>query len=233
MLELIICDDEKVYRNDLKRTLSTELDLSGIEYRICEFTSGEELLAKVSPADSQILFLDIEMADLNGIETAKKLRENQYHGQIIFVTSHPDFVFQGYEVRSLNYILKPYVTDKILSVLHTALNELDVSVEKYFIVEQRSGSTRVPLNDICYFFSEKRLIHLVSAVQTYTFYGKLNDLEEQLPDSFVRIHNRYLIHMKYLEQIGGTKAVVAGEALPVSRACKTPLSIAFAKYMLK
>lgn len=71
MLELIICDDEKVYRNDLKRTLSTELDLSGIEYRICEFTSGEELLAKVSPADSQILFLDIEMADLNGIETAK------------------------------------------------------------------------------------------------------------------------------------------------------------------
>lgn len=233
MLKLLICDDEKIYRNDLKKTLSTELDLSGIDYRISEFASGVELLEKIKPSDSQILFLDIEMDGLNGMETAKKLREQNYHGQIIFVTSHPDFVFQGYEVRALNYILKPYVTDRLLSVLHAALKELDVSAEKYFIVEQRSGSVRIPLSDIRYFFSEKRLIHLVSTTDTYTFYDKLNDLKERLPDSFIRIHNRYLIHMKYLEKIDGMKVLVAGEELPVSRACKSALSIAFAKYMLK
>lgn len=233
MLEIIICDDEKTYRNDLKKILCTELDLSGAEYRISEFSSGEALLAGLENSSLQILFLDIEMNTLNGIETAQRLREQKNRAQIIFVTSHPDFVFQGYEVRALNYILKPYAPEKIRSVLHAALKELDASAEKYFIVEQRSGSVRVPLKDIKYFYSEKRLIHLVTRQETYTFYDKLNDLESRLSDAFVRIHNRYLIHLKYLERIDAACAVVDGEALPVSRSCKAELSIAFAQYMLR
>ena len=232
MLELVLCDDEKIYRNDLKHILSRELELSGIEYKITEFASGEELIASLIPADSQILFLDIEMPGINGIETAKKLRELQNHAQIVFVTSHPDFVFQGYEVRALNYILKPYVPEKLLSVLHTALQELHVSADKYFIVEQSSGSIRVPLDTIRYFYSEKRLVHLVTGTSTYTFYDKLSDLESRLPKSFSRIHSRYLIHLKYLDQIAGNQATIAGVSLPVSRAYKAPLSIAFANYLL-
>lgn len=233
MLELILCDDEKIYRKDLNQILSRELDLTGINYKITEFTSGEDLLSSLKPAGSQILFLDIEMDGINGIETAKKLRSLQNYGQIIFVTSHPDFVFQGYEVRALNYIMKPYVPEKILSVLHTALEELELSADKYFFLEQRSGSIRIPFDTIQYFFSEKRLIHLVTTTKTYTFYEKLSSLEEQLCGAFVRIHNRYLIHLKYLEQIDGSQAVVSGIPLPVSRAYRTSLSIAFANYMLK
>ena len=232
MLELVLCDDEKIYRNDLKHLLSWELELSGIEYKITEFSSGEELISTLTPADSQILFLDIEMPGINGIETAKKLREQENHAQIIFVTSHPDFVFQGYEVRALNYILKPYEPEKLLKVLHTALQELHISEDRYFVVEQRAGSIRIPLDTIQYFYSEKRLVHLVTAAQTYTFYDKLNVLEDRLPNTFARIHNRYLIHLKYLEQIDGNQAIVAGTFLPVSRAYKSPLSIAFANYLL-
>lgn len=66
--------------------------------------------------------------------------------EIIFVTSYPDFVFQGYEVQALNYILKPYQKEKIISVLHTALERLGRDSEKYYMVESRGQTLRLPLS---------------------------------------------------------------------------------------
>lgn len=232
MLRLAICDDEKIYRNDLHKIISTELDLSGIQYHISEFSSGEELLSGIKEHDCQIIFLDIEMKELDGVNTAKMLRKQKNPALIIFVTSHPDFVFQGYEVRALNYIMKPYEPEKIKAVLGAALDELEITSEKYYVIEQRNGQIRIPLSSIKYFTSDKRIIHMVADDAAYDFYDKLSDIEARLPDAFVRIHNRHLIHLKYLERIDGNFAIVGQEALPISRSCRSSLSIAFAKYML-
>lgn len=233
MLQLAVCDDEKIFRSDLKRIIGTELELCGIDYHIEEFSSGEELLSGLERSECQILFLDIEMKGMDGVAAARKLRENNRQMEIIFVTSYADFVFQGYEVRALNYILKPYEPEKIAAVLHAVLEELDVEAEKYYVIEQKSGSIRLPLSSVKYFASDRRTVHAVTTGEEYTFYEKLSDLETRLPEAFVRIHNRYLVHMKYLEAIRQNTAVVAGEELPVSRSCKSDLSIAFAKYMLQ
>lgn len=232
MLQLAVCDDERVFRSDLRKILGTELELCGIDYHISEFTSGEELIAGLEKADCQILFLDIEMKGIDGVEAARRLRETKRQMEIVFVTSYADFVFQGYEVRALNYILKPYEPEKIAAVLHTALEALDIEAEKYYVIDQRGGSIRVPLSSVKYFSSDRRTVHAVTTEQEYTFYEKLSDLETKLPDTFVRIHNRYLVHLKYLEAVRQNTAVVDGEELPVSRSCKSGLSIAFAKYML-
>lgn len=232
MLQLAVCDDERVFRSDLRKILGTELELCGIDYHISEFTSGEELIAGLEKADCQILFLDIEMKGIDGVEAARRLRETKRQMEIVFVTSYADFVFQGYEVRALNYILKPYEPEKIAAVLHTALEALDIEAEKYYVIDQRGGSIRVPLSSVKYFSSDRRTVHAVTTEQEYTFYEKLSDLETELLDTFVRIHNRYLVHLKYLEAVCQNTAVVDGEELPVSRSCKSGLSIAFAKYML-
>lgn len=232
MLQLAVCDDERVFRSDLRKILGTELELCGIDYHISEFTSGEELIAGMEKADCQILFLDIEMKGIDGVEAARRLRETKRQMEIVFVTSYADFAFQGYEVRALNYILKPYEPEKIAAVLHTALEALDIEAEKYYVIDQRGGSIRVPLSSVKYFSSDRRTVHAVTTEQEYTFYEKLSDLETELPDTFVRIHNRYLVHLKYLEAVRQNTAVVDGEELPVSRSCKSGLSIAFAKYML-
>lgn len=232
MLQLAVCDDEKVFRSDLRKILGTELELCGIDYHISEFASGEELIAGLKKADCQILFLDIEMKGIDGVEAARRLRETKRQMEIVFVTSYADFVFQGYEVRALNYILKPYEPEKIAAVLHTALEALDIEAEKYYVIDQRGGSIRVPLSSVKYISSDRRTVHAVTTEQEYTFYEKLSDLETELPDTFVRIHNRYLVHLKYLEAVRQNTAVVDGEELPVSRSCKSGLSIAFAKYML-
>ena len=217
MLQLAVCDDERVFRSDLRKILGTELELCGIDYHISEFTSGEELIAGLEKADCQILFLDIEMKGIDGVEAARRLRETKRQMEIVFVTSYADFVFQGYEVRALNYILKPYEPEKIAAVLHTALEALDIEAEKYYVIDQRGGSIRVPLSSVKYFSSDRRTVHAVTTEQEYTFYEKLSDLETELPDTFVRIHNRYLVHLKYLDAVRQNTAVVDGEELPVSR----------------
>ena len=104
-------------------------------------------------------------------------------------------------MRALSYILKPYEPEKIAGVLRTALEALDIEAEKYYVIDQRGGSIRVPLSSVKYFSSERRTVHAVTTEREYTFYEKLSDLETELPDTFVRIHNRYLVHLKYLEAV--------------------------------
>lgn len=232
MIEIAICDDQKVFRNDLKEIISTELQLKGIEYTLGEFKSGEELAESVKENEKRIIFLDIEMGEMDGMETAKRIRKETRDSVIIFVTSYSEYVFSGYEVRALNYILKPYQREKIKEVLHQALKELEVTDERYYVIEQRQGITRVPLQIIKYILSDKRMVTLVTSESSYDFYGKLDEIAIELPE-FVRIHNRYLVNLSYVETVGTNYAVVAGEELPVSRSCKQELSVAFARQMLK
>ena len=122
MLNIIICDDEKALRRDLKQILETELGLMGISYRIVEYSSGEEVLSEYRQIHGQkILYLDIKLDNMNGMETARQIRQWDPSSVIIFVTVYPEFVFQGYEVRALDYILKPYEREKITDYFHNAL----------------------------------------------------------------------------------------------------------------
>lgn len=233
MLEVGICDDEKVLRRDLRKIIEQTLDLCGIEYHIQEYHSGEELLYQFSLTPCNILFLDIEMNGVDGMTVAKQLRKKDTSYQLIFVTSHPDFVFQGYEVSALNYILKPYKREKINKILQIALERLNLETEQFYLIEQRGRSLRLSLNKVKYFLSERRYIHAITDTEKHTFYGKLEEVESQLPDHFVRIHNRYLVNLKYIEAIEGNFIRCEEEFLPISRSYKQDLSITFAKYMLQ
>ncbi|MBO0453354.1 LytR/AlgR family response regulator transcription factor [Candidatus Enterococcus murrayae] len=229
MLQVVCCDDEKEMRKALIKILEPELQLQGLEYQFSEFSSGEELLSsQLETID--LLFLDIEMKNLDGIETAKQLRKVNQRAVIIFITAFADFVFQGYEVRAFNYLLKPYGEKKIIEVLQKALGELETERQKYFVIEQKSGVTRVPLKNICYFASDRRMLQVVTTKNTSTFYGKLNDLA--LPDQFLRIHNRYLVNLNYVEHVESAFLYCHQEQLPISRKYRQALMVNFAKNML-
>ena len=145
----------------------------------------------------------------------------------------PDFVFHGYEVRALNYILKPYQEKKIKEVLRDALKELEISTEKYFTVEQKSGTLRLALGQVRYFVSEGRKIAAAAEGERISFYGKLGEVEEELPDFFVRCHNRYLVNLNYVTKLESAALYCEGEKIPVSRSCSQETAAAFARFMLK
>lgn len=230
-----ICDDEKSLRSSLRKLVETKLQLEGTAYELVEYDSGEALLKGAEATAPDLLFLDIEMRGINGMETARKLRESCKKTIIVFVTAHPDFVFQGYEVRAFHYILKPYREHKIFEVIEKALEEMEADREKYYLIEKKSGIIRLPLREVLYFKSQGRSIEAVTACReegAVWFYGRLGEVQKELPSSFLRVHNRYLVNLKYVEKTTGERLWCGGEEIPVSRTYKQDLMVAFAKNLL-
>lgn len=233
MLKIAICDDEKSQINLLKNILSIHLDLKGLDYKIYEFDCGENLISSITKENYDIIFSDIEMKDLNGIDTAKNIRLHNKKSIIIFVTSYPDFVFQGYEVKAFNYMLKPYKPDKIGQVLNSALEELNEIQDKFYIVESKSKTEKINLSNTYYFTSDRRKVNAVTFTETIGFYDKLDNIEKKLPSFFVRIHQRYLININHVSSVESSSLVINKEILPISRGRYNSFMIEFAKTMLR
>ncbi|MBO3445152.1 LytTR family DNA-binding domain-containing protein [Clostridium sp. CCUG 7971] len=233
MLKIAICDDEKSQLNLLKNILSIHMDLKGLDYKIYEFESGEDLIDSINNENYDIIFSDIEMKNLDGIETAKNIRIHNKKSVIIFVTAYPDFVFQGYEVKAFNYILKPYKSEKIGQVLDSALEELEYIKDKFYIVELKSGTKKINLKNTIYFTSDKRKVNAVTLTENIDFYDKLDDLENSLPSFFVRIHQRYLVNINFVSSVESNSLTINGESLPISRSKYNSFMVEFAKTMLR
>ena len=220
MVNIGICDDEASMRRALRAPLERKLQLLGTSYRILEYDSGEALFSHPECAYLDILFLDIEMRQMNGMETAKNLRKRNAHTLLIFVTAYPDFVFQGYEVHAFHYILKPYEERK-----HR---------EQYFTLEQKSGILRIPLKRILAFSSDRRKVVIsLKDGSRPDFYGKLDEVESGLPDYFVRCHNRHLVNLNFVSALEKDRCICGQKQFPVSRAFRQPLEIAFARLLLR
>lgn len=234
MINIGICDDEASMRRLLRAPLEQKLQLLGADYRIFEYDCGETLLTRPETEWLDILFLDIEMKQLSGMETAKNLRKRDSHTLLIFVTAYPDFVFQGYEVHAFHYILKPYENQKIMKVLEQAIKELGQNREHYFTLEQKSGTTKIPAKKILAFSSDRRKIIIsLEDGNKLEFYGKLDAVETDLPDYFIRCHNRHLVNLNYVTALEKNGCTLRSQSFPVSRAYRQSVEIAFARLLLQ
>ena len=232
MLQIAIADDEKKPRRALRDILEPWLELQAVPCQLWEYESGEKLCEGYRKYHFDLIFLDIEMEGMNGMETARQLRSIDQHGILIFVTAYPDYVFQGYEVRAFHYILKPYQEKRLLDITARALEEIQQGDNDFYLLPQGAGSCRLNLRDTLYFRSEGRYITAFACSGEKSFRGKLNDLESQLPGYFVRIHQRYLVNIRQVSRTGDSFAVIGSEKLPVSRSHKQAFLIAFAGAML-
>lgn len=231
-MEICICDDEKTFREKLKTIVQNELQFQGIACTVKEYDTGNALLADHTFTGPDIAFLDIEMKGLDGMETARRMRKRYYNTVIIFVTVHPDYVFQGYDVRAFHYLLKPLKEEKLREVIRLAAAETGKLSKDFFLIDRKEGSFRIPLKEIQYFKSDRKKVIVSTRNTTEEFYGKLSDVKAELPEYFVRIHNRYLVNLNYVTKIGRSFCTCGDEELPVSRTYQRELTVAFARAML-
>ncbi|MDO5400762.1 MAG: LytTR family DNA-binding domain-containing protein [Eubacteriales bacterium] len=234
MLRIGICDDVSDARLSVRWALERILDRRRMEGRIFEFSSGEGLLRwmQAHTGEVDLLFLDMEMADLDGMETARRLRAVQSCLQIVFLTGHAEHVFDGYAVGALGYLLKPAREQQLEEVLDRCLAAM-CREEKVFLC--RSGETlyRIPQQSILYFQSDRRQVLCVTAQRTYTFYGRLDDVARELGAGFVRIHQRYLVRAAAVERVESSEVTVAGQVLPMSRSCQSAALLELTRSLLE
>lgn len=221
MLRIGICDDQTSARDALRFQLEKLINEDS-EQIVYEFSSGNSAAKwlRTHPGEIDLLFLDIEMEGLNGMETAKMIRTYDQELIIVFVTSYSDYVFDGYQVDALDYIMKPAELERLTNLLSRVRSLIFKQEAAVFVFKNTEGTFRIPLAKIHYFYSDKRKVFLVMEDKEYDFYDKLNDIEPELDDEFVRIHQRYLVNPKFVNHVGTASIMVGKAELPLSRSLK-------------
>lgn len=204
-----ICDDEAFMLDLLEEKVKKILPSAAVE----RFSSGRELLEGNTKAD--ILFLDIQMSEVDGMETARLFRRQQRDTLIIFVTAAPEYVFQAFDVGAFHYLVKPLEEDKFSEVFGNTVQEIKrrkaesgESDGEYMMIQAGGVHTKILLKDIIYaeVFNRKVIIHTINGDTEY--YGKLSDLEKKVGEDFFRPHRSYLIHFKYVLRYDAVSAVM-------------------------
>ena len=178
--------------------------------------------------------LDMEMGELDGMETARRLRAADAGLQLVFVTGYADRVFDGYSVGALGYLLKPPTAEQLEEVLDRAQAALVRDLDRAYICRSGDIRYRIPIANILYFVSDRRQVTCVTEGRDYTFYGKLDGVAEEVGDGFVRIHQRYLVRSGAVDRIEGSEVVLRdGQRLPVSRSCQQSALLALTRAELE
>lgn len=218
MLRIAICDDETDARDALRFQLEKVL-IEDAEEIVYEFSSGTNAASWLAnhPGEIDLLFLDVEMKGLNGMETAEKIRTFNEQIMIVFVTGYSDYVFDGYHVGALDYLVKPVSEEKLRQLIGRARTKSAQEESHTFSLKNMDGTWRFRLCDILFFYSDRRKVMLVTAKGEYSFYARLDEIEHQLSPYFVRIHQRYLINPSHVDYLGSESVTINGQELPCSR----------------
>lgn len=234
MIRIGICDDENSAREALRFQIE-RLTEDGTEEIVYEFSSGKGAVRwlKNHPGEIDLLFLDVEMPRMSGIIAAEEIRKFDKNLLIVFVTGYEDFVFEGYRVQALDYLIKPAKDEKLLDVIKRARKKTDGARNEQIIVQNTEGIYRLFWSDILYCYSQKRKVFLVLKGKEISCYGKLDEMADRLGKKFVRIHQRYLVNSDYVEYVGSSYIKVGEKELPISRSMKMEAATKLARLMLE
>lgn len=218
MLRIAICDDETDARDALRFQLEKVL-IEDAEEIVYEFSSGTNAASWLAnhPGEIDLLFLDVEMKELNGMETAEKIRTFDEQIMIVFVTGYSDYVFDGYHVGALDYLVKPVSEEKLRQLIGRVRTKSAQEESHTFSLKNMDGTWRFRFSDILYFYSDRRKVILVTAKGEYPFYARLDEVEQKLASDFIRVHQRYLINPANVDYLGSESITINGQQLPCSR----------------
>lgn len=230
-LNLAICDDEPNQIEYLQRATKNWAVAAKHQVRIMTFPSAKAFLFEYSENRTfDILLLDIEMGETNGIELAKKLRSEHDNSQIIFITGYPDFISEGYEVAALHYLMKPVSEAKIHEVLDRAAANISAK-ERSLIIDTDDGIMRIALSDI---MAAEVLSHDITLHTTNGLIHirmSLSELISMLDSRFVRCHRSSLVGLHHVKQITKTDVILdSGALIPLSRRMYDEVNRQFISY---
>lgn len=230
-LKFAIIDDSLIDTQYVAQLVKKWATITDHTVCIQEFFSAEEFLFHYEDEkDYDILLLDIEMSDMNGVELAKRLRQENATVQMIFITGFPDFMAEGYEVSALHYLLKPVGEEKLFAVMDRAAKNC-VKTENYLLVTIEQTLKRIPVSSIIYAETFAHYVTLVTAEGEYQIRENTSALAEKLGEDFVRPHRSYLVNLRHVYSISKTEVLLDNrKAIPLSRYNYKEINQAFIQY---
>lgn len=231
MLMIAVCDDEMRECLHLSRQIQTSLEQFDIPHIIKQYNSGRQLLQ--APETFDIIFLDIMMSEMDGMQTAELFRQRFFDKILIFVSSSRQYVFDAFAVEAFEYLVKPVDDRKLCRTLLRCAAKLNRTSEDYLIISRDRQTHKLFLDDIRYFEIRGRLIEAHGKNTTFSWYGQIGALETSLSGKdFFRCHKSYLIHLKYVDIYNKTEITLDnGEKILIAKRRYESFCAAFLEYI--
>ncbi len=220
MISVAIVEDDSVASDRLEEFIAQFSNERGIEFQVKVFKEAVTFLNNYK-ACYDVIFMDINMPHLNGIDATKQLNEIDPTKVLIFVTDMAQFALKGYEVNALDFIVKPVQYKSFCIKMLRALEFSKQNERKKVIINTKQRSIVLPINDIRYVevFHHKVVYHMVD--EDVISYDSLKNIEQNfLTSGFSRSSNSYLINLRFVTAVEGAFVKVGDEELAVSRGRK-------------
>lgn len=230
-LRIAICDDDGLQIELLKKYCNLWLLENQIIAQIYTFSSAESFLfAYEDDKNYDILLLDIQMKELSGIDLAKKLRNIGDNIAIIFITGIKDFVFDGYHVQAVDYILKPVDEKNLKLALDRALSTIK-TIEPYLIIPYDNELLKLKEKDIYYIESIGHYTHFYTINKEYKVKKGISAVESELTQNyFYKCHRSYIVNILHIDSISKNEVKIYNINIPIARGKWDELNKAFLNY---
>ncbi|MFI3255476.1 MAG: LytTR family DNA-binding domain-containing protein [Eubacteriales bacterium] len=220
MLKIAICDDDLPICTQLKEIVKTHCTTKEIEFEVQPFYQGEELLKSLKNGETfDLIFLDIEINTITGIEVGSAIRNklDDHITKIVFITSKQGYESALFDVQPLNFIKKPIDCEKVGHCidLTVKLIKKEAVMFRYTVKKE---TFLIKVEKILYFESSGRKVKMVTAEETVSFYGSLEEIKNEYQNLFVYTHKSFLLNMSHCVKISPTEILLSNKAcIPISR----------------
>lgn len=238
-LRIAYCDDESVQLKYMEVLIKEWAEKNKIEYSFLGFQSTKKFLFENEgnyPFD--LVLLDIDMEEMDGMKLARRIREYDNKLPIVFITNRKEYVFEGYEVNAYRYLLKPINEDKLSEIFNGIITMCEK--EKRYIIEKQEGElTKIALEDIVYLEANGHYLSINTVKDTLVVKKSLQDEiraicsdgQSLFETGFVSTHRSFLVNLKYIDKVLRVECVLSNEEIiPISRSSYREVNEAFIRY---
>lgn len=220
ILKIAVCDDNPIFLEETTTYIKAWASGTGHRVQIFSYDNGDALIEAHKACHMDIIFLDILMPLLNGLDTARELRQQDRSVSIVFLTSSPEFALESYEVKAQGYLLKPVSQEKITA----ELNEISIHIyeePKNLLLKTTLGYQKQYFHDIEYIEAQNKRVHFhLQSGQILEVPEPLNHFEQQLlnTDDFFKCHRSYLVYLPNVDHFTNTEITTrSGQKIPIAR----------------
>lgn len=236
LVRVAIVEDEAELRDYYGKMVETWSKAGNLRLNITFVESSEEYLFKYDrPNIFDIIFLDICMKNMNGMELAHEIRKFDRNVQIVFITGKAEYVFEGYEIGAVRYLIKPVEESELAKTLDACMEKLGSSREDYFTIKYQGENLRLSRSEIMFVKVDGHYLQMRTADKVYEWKDSLKEMMSKLDSTrFVMANRSAVVNLEFVSKITREECILEnGETIPVSRGAYGPLNEAFMKYFFK